>query len=72
MAAIKGYSQMLHKQKLGTINQEQKDAVDVIFRNSNRLDNLIQESLDISRLESGTMKFFHKKTDIKKLLKETI
>lgn len=72
MAAIKGYSQMLYKQKLGRINKEQKDAIDVILRNSNRLDNLIQEILDISRLESGTMKFIPEKTNVKKLLEETI
>ena len=34
----------------------------------NRLDHLIQDILDISRLESGTMKFIPEKTDVKKLI----
>jgi PAS domain S-box-containing protein len=72
MASIKGYIQMLMKQKLGNLNEEQIDALNVVLRNTNRLDNLIEEILDISRLESGTMKFIPEKTDIKKMLKELI
>ena len=70
MAAIKGYIQMLLKQRLGKLNPGQKDALNVVLRNTNRLDNLIEDILDISRLESGTMKFVPEKTDIGKMIKE--
>ena len=70
MSAIKGYIQMILKGKLGTINDEQKHALDIILRNSNRLDRLIQDILDISRLESGTMKFVTQKTDVIKMINE--
>jgi PAS domain S-box-containing protein len=72
MAAIKGYIQMISKGTLGTITDEQKKALDVILRNSNRLDRLIQDILDISRLESGTMKFVTRKTAIEKMIKEIV
>jgi len=71
MSAIKGYIQMMLKGNLGTTNDEQKHALDIILRNSNRLDRLIQDILDISRLESGTMKFVTQKTDVTKMVNET-
>ncbi len=70
MSAVKGYIQMMLKGNLGTTNDEQKKALDIILRNTNRLERLIQDILDISRLESGTMKFIIKKTDIIKMVNE--
>ena len=72
MSSIKGYTQMISKQILGQINDEQKKALDVILRNTNRLDTLIQDILDVSRLESGTMKFVVVQTDVKNMILETI
>ncbi|MCK4830036.1 hypothetical protein KA005_80700, partial [bacterium] len=57
MSAIKGYIQMVMKQTLGEITEEQEKALNIVLRNTDRLDHLIQDILDISRLESGTMKF---------------
>jgi PAS domain S-box-containing protein len=72
MASIKGYIQMLMSQKLGNINKEQNEALNVVLRNTNRLDSLIEDILDISRLESGTMKFIPDKTNINKMITEVI
>jgi len=72
ISAIKGYLQMLLRQKLGTINEEQKNALNIILRNTNRLDTLIQDILDISRLESGTMKFVPKLTNIKNMIEQAV
>jgi signal transduction histidine kinase len=72
MSVIKGYIQMMLKGNLGTISNEQKHALDIILRNSNQLDALIQDILDISRLESGTMKFIPERTNVKNMLEQTI
>jgi len=72
MSAIKGYIQMILKQTLGEITDEQKQALNVIVRNTNRLDNLIQDILDISRLESGSMKFLPEKTNAEKMVAEAV
>ena len=61
---------MMLKGNLGTTNDEQKKALDIILRNTNRLERLIQDILDISRLESGTMKFIIKETDVTKMVNE--
>lgn len=70
MSSIKGYVQMLLKQVLGDIGEEQKSALEIVLRNTNRLDHLIQDILDISRLESGTMKFIPEPTNIKDMINE--
>jgi len=72
MSVIKGYIQMMLKGNLGTISNEQKKALEIVLRNSNQLDTLIQDILDISRLESGTMKFIPERTNVKNMLEQTI
>lgn len=70
MSAIKGYIQMVLKQSLGDITDEQKNALNIVLRNTNRLDHLIQDILDISRLESGTMKFILEEVTVSKLVND--
>lgn len=70
MSSIKGYIQMLLKQKLGNVNEEQKSALEVVLRNTDRLNHLIQDILDVSRLESGTMKFIQENADIGRMVEE--
>jgi PAS domain S-box-containing protein len=72
ITAIKGHTQLLLKEALGEIPPSQKKALKVILRNINRLDRLIQDILDVSRLESGTMKFIPEKTDIGAMVEQTI
>ena len=72
MSAIKGYVQMTIKQTLGEITEEQKKALTTVLRNIDRLDHLIQDILDVSRLESGIMKFIPEKTNIKTMVEEAV
>jgi signal transduction histidine kinase len=72
MTTIKGYIQMLLKQGLGELTEEQKKSLDIVLRNTNRLDRLIEDILDVSRLESGTMKFIPNKINVKTMVDETI
>ena len=70
MTSMKGYVQMLIKGQLGEISENQENALSVILRNTDHLDHLVQDILDTSRLESGTMKFIPQKTDMKQLADE--
>ncbi|MCX6664120.1 MAG: PAS domain-containing sensor histidine kinase, partial [Euryarchaeota archaeon] len=70
ITSIKGYVQMLMKKTLGEINEEQRKSLDVILRNTNRLDQVIQNILDASSLESGSMKFIPRKVNPRMLVEE--
>ena len=70
MVAIKGYVQLLSDMSLGEVTEKQKKALDIVLRNTVRLNNLVQDILDVSRLESGTMKFIPEKTDTRQMVEE--
>ena len=70
MSSVKGYIQMMLRDTFGSINEEQSKALDVVLRNVERLDRLIEDILDISRLESGTLKFIVQKTVISEMITE--
>jgi PAS domain S-box-containing protein len=72
ITSIKGYTQILLKQNLGKINIEQERALGVILRNTDRLDNLIQDILDISLLETDNMKFLYEITNIKNMIEDLV
>jgi PAS domain S-box-containing protein len=67
MATMRGYVEVLLMNSLGPINEEQRKELEVILSNTNRLDKLIQDVLDVSCLESGTMKFNPEKTNVIKM-----
>lgn len=53
MNAIIGYSQILHRDK--NLNDDHKEALETISRNGNNLLALINDILDISKIEAGRM-----------------
>lgn len=57
LVPIMGYVNMMRDGSLGSLSQEVKDSLEIIYRNVGRLRKLIEDILDISKLESGAMKF---------------
>jgi PAS domain S-box-containing protein len=57
MTAIKGYTDLLHAGAAGPINVEQKRFLTTIKSNTDRLTALINDLLDISRMETGRIRF---------------
>ncbi|HHH80083.1 MAG TPA: PAS domain S-box protein, partial [Thermoplasmatales archaeon] len=72
MAAIRGYADLLTLGTLGELNSEQKEALNVVRRNIDRLDNLIKDILDISRLESGTLSIQPTRCDLQEIIAEVL
>ena len=72
LTSIKGYTQMLIKEQFGTINEQQKEVLEVLKRNTNHLDNLINNYLSLVQLQAGTIKFIVEKIPIKSLIENTI
>ncbi len=64
LTSIKGFTTLLYKGAAGELNQQQKEFIETINNNSERLLNLINELLDMSRIEAGTFSVQKKRTDI--------
>ncbi|MFQ5474668.1 MAG: histidine kinase dimerization/phospho-acceptor domain-containing protein [Candidatus Nanoarchaeia archaeon] len=65
LVPIVGYIDLLqHKKIPGELSKEQVEALDVIYKNAIRLSNLIEDVLDIARLQARKMKFNFKKDSL--------
>ncbi|SNQ60113.1 PAS domain S-box protein [Candidatus Methanoperedens nitratireducens] len=56
----------------GEITEKQKMSLDMILRNTRRLDRLIGDVLDISKLESGVMKFNMTKASLNEIVENAV
>jgi signal transduction histidine kinase len=72
MAAIKGYLAMMFEGIAGQYDAKTKVHLQKISDNVNRLDILVGELLDVSRLEQGRMQFDPQPYDISKVLGNSI
>ena len=71
ISSIKGYAETLLE---GAINDKEnaKDFVEIIYRDSERLAKLIDDILDLSRIESDKMKMALLPTDVESMLERSI
>ena len=72
MTPLKAQLQMIEQNYYGKINNKQRSALEIVIRNANRLDKIIVDFLEISRIESARLKFEFKKTDLSKTVKDTV
>jgi signal transduction histidine kinase/ActR/RegA family two-component response regulator len=64
LTAIIGYSRLLSRQVHGTLSPKQLEHQDAIFRSAQRLTDLINDLLDVSRLEAGRVELQPRPTDL--------
>lgn len=69
---LKAQLQMLQQGYFGKLTDEQKQSVEVILRNTERLNKIIEDFLEISRIEAARLKFVFRKTDISEIIRETV
>ena len=72
LASIKGYTQMLIKEQFGKINEQQKKTLDIMERNAEHLNHIIDNYLSLVQLQTNKMKFNKEKIPIKSLIKESM
>ncbi len=72
LGGIKGYSSMLMQGDYGEIPKEAKDAIAIIFKQTQDLVLMVQDFLDVSKIEQGGMKYEMKPFDLKELVSSII
>ena len=72
LTAIKGYASMVLENSFGEVGEKARGAVDIIFQSSQKLVNVIEDFLNISRIELGTMKYEKLEFDLKDLVENTV
>lgn len=71
MTPMKAQLQMLQQEYFGKLTKKQKESLKIIIRNSDRLDHIIVDFLEISRIEAARLKFNFQETNIYETIKET-
>lgn len=72
LTIIKEYVSLIRDGVVGAINAEQRECLDSTLKNCIRLGNLINDILDLQRIESGLQKLNRKKENINKIVDDCI
>jgi signal transduction histidine kinase len=64
MTPMKAQLQMLLGQYFGKLTKKQKESIEIVLRNTIRLDKIIEDFLEISRIEAARLKFRFIKTNL--------
>ena len=72
MTPMKAQLQMLEEGYFGKLSKKQKESLSIIVRNADRLDNIIVDFLEISRIEAARLKFNFRQTNLVETTKETV
>ena len=71
LVPILGFSQALQFPEIyGKLTEKQLEAVKIIFSNSNNLQTMITNVLDVINLQTGKMKFYHEEFNVNDLVIE--
>lgn len=70
--AIIGFSEVLHDETFGKLNEKQKDYVSDVLGSGNHLLSLINDILDLSKIEAGKMELSLSSFSLKHLLEESL
>ncbi len=72
LTAMKGYASLILEGDLGKLSREIKSAITRIYDSSNTLANIVDDYLNISRIELGSMRYSFDNVDLKDLLDHVI
>ncbi len=72
LTSIKGYLETVLQEEAGTLNDQQKEFLGYVKESTERLHRLLNELLDISKIESGQVRMNMALTNIRDLLTEEI
>lgn len=70
LTAIKGYSSMLIEGDYGKINKKAEEAISRIFESSNNLQIIVEDLLNVSKIEQGGMKYEMMKINLADIVKD--
>jgi len=72
MTPMRAQLQMLIGEYFGKVSKEQKESLEIVLRNTERLDRIIQDFLEISRIEAARLKFNFIKTSLESYAKQVV
>lgn len=72
LTSIKGFTDLTLEGGAGEISREVREYLNIVKHNSDRLGSLINDILDITRIETGHLQIYRKLCDVEKIIKSTL
>lgn len=72
LTAMKGYGSLLLEGDMGELSKAARDGVERIFESTKTLVNIVDDYLNVSRIELGTMKYNFETIDLKTMVEDVI
>jgi two-component system sensor histidine kinase VicK len=72
MTSIKGYAKLLSMGAVGSLTEQQREFLGVISNNVDRMDRLVSDLLDVSRIEAGRIRLELEDVQIKDVIDEVL
>jgi signal transduction histidine kinase len=72
LTAMKGYASMILEGDMGAVSDEIKAAISRIFESSKTLASIVDDYLNLTRIELGTMKYAFETIDLRTMVEEVI
>lgn len=72
VTAIRGYASMIAEGSMGQVNDKVKDSANLILRSADRLVVLVEDLLDVSRIEQGRLKMSYSTLNPNLLIREVV
>lgn len=70
LTAIKGYTSMLLEESFGKLLPSQKEAIDRVYQSSQHLTKVVEDLLNVSKIEQGGMKYQMEEFDFEKAARD--
>lgn len=68
LTSIQGYAELILDGDVGEISREQREFLEIISQNTRRLEALINDVLDVEKIESGRMTMKREKVDLSRIV----
>jgi len=72
LTAMKGYASLILEGDMGTLDKQAREGVSRIYDSTNTLVSIVDDYLNVSRIELGTMKYVFDTIDLKLLIQDTV
>ena len=72
MTSIKGYTKLIQMGAVGELSEKQKEFLTIVTNNVDRMDRLVQDLLDVSRIEAGRIRLEIQDVQMRDVIDEVI
>jgi signal transduction histidine kinase len=72
LVSIRGYSELIYNEKSGSVNEKQKNQLQIVLSNVDRVITLVNDLLDFSRLQLKELKLYNEQFNLLDIIKQCI